>query len=71
MVSQISSVPLMFSIGGVTGVKGDASSPPGDSCTKDADKDREEGKREAETRGCFRTVRHYVDDWGLGGGGVR
>lgn len=42
VVSQISSVPLMFSIGGVTGVKGDASSPPGDSCmcTKDADKDR-------------------------------
>lgn len=34
VVSQISSVPLMFSIGGVTGVKGDESSPPGDSCKK-------------------------------------
>lgn len=45
MVSQISSVPLMFSIGGVTGVNGDASSPPGDSCAKDADKDREEKKK--------------------------
>lgn len=31
VVSQISSVPLMFSIGGVTGVKGEESSPPGDS----------------------------------------
>lgn len=32
VVSQISSVPLMFSMGGVTGVKGDESSPAGDSC---------------------------------------
>lgn len=32
VVSQMSSVPLMFSMGGVTGVKGDESSPPGDSC---------------------------------------
>lgn len=31
VVSQISSVPLMFSMGGVTGVRGDESSPPGDS----------------------------------------
>lgn len=31
VVSQISSVPLIFSIGGVTGVKGDESSPAGDS----------------------------------------
>lgn len=34
VVSQISSVPLMFSMGGVTGVKGDESSPPGDSYVK-------------------------------------
>lgn len=44
----------MFSIGGVTGVKGDASSPPGDSCarTKDADKIRQEEDEDKETSEC-------------------
>lgn len=38
VVSQISSVPLMFSmVGGVTGVKGDESSPAGDSCRSNKD----------------------------------
>ena len=53
----------MFSIGGVTGVKGEASSPPGDSCmcTKDADKESQE-EEEEETSGCSRTVGHDTDE---------